>query len=112
MPDEHKSGTVSSGRAETSLELPFDVVLPNVCELILSYNGHNGSYMSIEEYFEDCLGSSDEWLSEKDRKLAIENNSVWHIHWYPNTPIGSYKILCHKLKDGLKALLETANARG
>lgn len=89
-----------------NLELPYGVILSEVNELMLDYNGHMGSYMTIEEYYEDCLGSSDEWISEEERKLAIDNNSVWHIHWYPNTPIGSYKILCHSLEKGLKYLQE------
>jgi len=68
------------------------------------YNGHMSSYMSIEEYFEDCLEKSDEWVSDEERDKAIASNSVWSLHWYPNTPIGSYKILSHSLETGLKTL--------
>lgn len=88
-----------------NLELPFGVVLPEVNELMLDYNGHMGSYMTIEAYYEDCITCMD-WISAEERELAIKNNSVWAIHWYPNTPIGSYKVLCYSLEKGLKALQE------
>lgn len=89
-----------------NLELPYGVVLPEVNGLMLDYNGHMSSYMSIEDYYEKYIDGSDEWLSPEERELAIKNNSVWHIHWYPSTPIGSYKILCYSLEKGLKALQE------
>lgn len=90
-----------------NLQLPYGIVLPEVNSLMLDYNGHMGSYLSIEDYYEGCLTLDlDDWISEEERSLAISNNSVWCLHWYPNTPVGSYKILCHSLEKGLKYLSE------
>lgn len=81
-----------------NLELPFGVILPEVNGLMFDYNGHMANYMSIEEYYEDCLDCSDEWVSLEERTKAIANNTVWHAHWYPITPIGSYKLLASSLE--------------
>lgn len=89
-----------------NLELPFGVTLPEVNSLTFDFNGHMSSYMSIEEYYEDCLGASDEWVSAEERTKAIANNTVWQAHWYPNTPIGSYKLLASSLEVLIKALGE------
>ena len=32
----------------------------------------------------DCI----QWASEDEREKAIKNNTVWTIHWYPDTPVG------------------------
>lgn len=88
-----------------NLELPYGVTLSEVNELMFDFNGHMGSYMSIEEYYEDCL-HMDDWVSPEERERALANNQVWCLHWYPNTPIGSYKILCHSLEVGIKYLEE------
>lgn len=90
-------------------ELPYGGTLSEVNSLLFEYNGHMGSYMSIEEYYEDCL-TLDDWVSPRERELALANNSVWCLHWYPKTPIGSYKILCYSLEKGLKYLKEIDNA--
>lgn len=92
-----------------NLELPFGVVLPEVNELMFCYNQHMGSYMSIEDYFGDCLQhSDDDWVSPEDKEMAIANNSVWEAHWYPKTPIGSYKILACSLENLLRGLQKIA----
>lgn len=89
-----------------NLQLPFGIILPEVNSFMADYNGHMSSYMSIEEYYEACLGCSDEWVSTEERETALKNNSVWQLHWYPSTPIGSFKILASSLEAALKALGE------
>jgi hypothetical protein len=83
------------------LILPFGVTLSTASEVAFVFNGHRASYMSVEDYYRDW---EDDWLSEEEKKLAIENDHVWHIHWCPITPISSYKILCYSLEKGIKEL--------
>jgi hypothetical protein len=89
-----------------NLELPFGVVLPEVNGLMIEFNGHTASYMTIEEYYEECLDDRDMWVSLDERNKAIANNSVWQVHWYPSTPNSSWKVLASSLEVALKAVRE------
>ena len=33
------------------------------------------------------------WVSEEQRQKAIATDSVWELHWYPDTPIGFIRLL-------------------
>ena len=50
-------------------------------------------YETIEEHY-DC----DDFVSPEELKKAIAEDSVWILHWYPDTPIGSYSILASSLE--------------
>ncbi len=53
--------------------------------LTLSHNDHKSVYEPIEEY----LSHSDmDWVSEEQKQKAIDEDSIWEIQWYPNTPVG------------------------
>jgi hypothetical protein len=56
--------------------------------LTLSFNEHCASYQNAAEA--ESVGDFEhfDWVSEDERKAAIAANSVWVLHWYPNTPVG------------------------
>lgn len=62
--------------------------------LTLSWNDMNGpNYMSVGEYLDhQGPGSDGEWVSDAERQRAIETESWWNLHWYPDTPVGSYSM--------------------
>lgn len=71
------------------------------CELILSHNTHKNNYQTIEQWEKDLKACSNEddadpvkfgWVSVEQRDKAIAKNSVWELHWYPDTPIGFFRI--------------------
>ena len=38
----------------------------------------------------DNFGDEEDWVSVEDRQKAIDNNGVWSVQIYPNTPVGFY----------------------
>ncbi len=48
------------------------------------------------------------WVSDEERDRAIEQNSVWTIQWYPETPVGFSCIGASSLPALFTALAEIA----
>jgi len=55
--------------------------------LHLTHNEHKNYYEKIEDYANDDF-HKDSWISEEEKELAIKNNDMWKLQWYPETPIG------------------------
>jgi len=73
------------------------------CGLHLSHNEHRDVYETVEQFYEsDCFVSPEEW-----RKAVAEDN-VWVLQWYPDTPIGFYRIAA----STLEAIEAEVKARG
>jgi len=81
-----------------NLELPFGVTLPTVSSLSIEFNPYTG----IDEW----LYKDSYWVSEEEHQKAVAQNTVWMVHWYPHTPVGSYKVAASSLEAVLKALGE------
>ena len=63
------------------------------CGLHLSHNEHRDVYETVEQFYEaDCFVSPEEW------RKAVAEDSVWVLHWYPDTPIGFYRIAASTLE--------------
>ena len=75
------------------------------CELTLSHNEHRNSYTDIESYLACLDVTDDEWLSPEDRAKAIETDELWHLQWYPDTPIGFRRLFASSL-DALRQACE------
>lgn len=71
--------------------------------LYLTHNDHKSVYETIEQRYENADVAGD-WVSEEQRLKAIAEDSVWELIWYPDTPIGSYRLLA----CDLDVLLEEA----
>jgi hypothetical protein len=63
--------------------------------LTIGFNDDHASNYVTAEGWRDEYGfySGDErdiitWASDEERAKAIQENSVWTIQWYPNTPVG------------------------
>ncbi|MGV6875861.1 hypothetical protein ACUSIJ_24650 [Pseudochelatococcus sp. B33] len=58
--------------------------------LTLSYNEHSSGYATAEQELDggDAYLSSIDWVSDEEKSAAIARNSVWILHWYPNSPVG------------------------
>ena len=63
------------------------------CGLHLSHNEHRDVYETVEQFYE-----SDDFISEEEWHKAVAENSVWVLHWYPNTPIGFTRIAASTLE--------------
>lgn len=67
------------------------------CGLHLSHNEHRDVYETIEEFYD-----AEDFVSPEEWNKAVSADSVWVLHWYPNTPIGFIRIAASTL-DALKA---------
>ncbi len=74
--------------------------------LYLVHNAHKDVYETIEQYYED---DPNDWVSEDQRLKALKENSVWDLQWYPDTPIGSYRLLACDLDVLLEAAKKVGN---
>ncbi|MCP4677701.1 MAG: hypothetical protein GY854_19730 [Deltaproteobacteria bacterium] len=75
---------------------------PHAGGLQLGHNPHKASYETVERY-EQGIEYFD-WISEEERKAAIETDSIWVLQWYPKTPIGFLCIAASSLEAIIKYL--------
>lgn len=60
--------------------------------LHLTHNQHKAYYETVESYTGD-FDWKDDWVSEEQMKKAMETQELWELQWYPDTPIGSYRVI-------------------
>ena len=79
--------------------------------LTLSLNDDSTNYRSAQEAIENDEAREENvrwhsFRSPEERQECIDTNSIWVLHWYPDTPIGSYTLSAPtllKLFDYLRA---------
>lgn len=71
------------------------------CSLSLEHNQHRNYQQTIERYEADLKACSNAdnadplefgWVSVEQRDKAIATDSMWCLQWYPDTPIGFYRL--------------------
>lgn len=66
---------------------------PHKASCTISHNDHLANYATVEEEeFHHPEWFKNAWVSEESRAYAIEHNELWTLQWYPETPIGFYKL--------------------
>lgn len=66
---------------------------PRNCNLYLTHNEHMVNYQTVAEaILEEREFDADGWISEEQKQKAIDTNDCWTIQWYPDTPIGFYRM--------------------
>ena len=63
------------------------------CGLHLSHNEHRDVYETVEQFYD-----VDDFISTGEWHKAVAEDSVWVLHWYPNTPIGFTRIAASTLE--------------
>lgn len=79
--------------------------------LSLTHNEHKSLYQAAEEWLTDNEYSPTDpsgpgwlrWTSPEERQKAIDADSIWTLHWYPETPVGFYTISASDLDTLLEA---------
>lgn len=74
------------------------------CGLHLSHNEHRDVYETIEEFYD-----ADDFTSPEEWHEAVAKDSVWVLHWYPETPIGFIRIAASTLEAIEAKLKENKN---
>ena len=77
------------------------------CGLFLTHNEHRNYYESAQEFIEN-RNLEEEFISPEEMEKAIAEDSIWHLQWYPDTPIGSYSVCA----ASLEAIERAIRARG
>lgn len=60
--------------------------------LYLRHNEHKCFYQTIEQYCAE-LDRDDDWVSQEQREKSILTDSLWVLQWYPDTPVGFFRLL-------------------
>lgn len=71
--------------------------------LFLSQDSHKSSHLTLAEYLA-LKEAEPDWVSEEQKKKAIEADTFWELVWYPDNAVGSYRLLA----CDLDVLLEVA----
>ena len=56
----------------------------------ITHNQHLDYYETVQQALERGTYDRDDFLDDAEVKMAIATGDVWAVHWYPDTPIGSY----------------------
>jgi hypothetical protein len=79
------------------------------CGLHLTHNEHKDYYENINEYLKDDLYDEDYFISTEDKQKCIDTDEIWILQWYPDTPVGFYRVCGSTLEIVLKKALEIEN---
>jgi len=60
-------------------------------------------YETVDEFYE-----ADDFISPEERHEAVAKDSVWVLHWYPDTPIGFIRFAASTL-EAIEAKLREKN---
>jgi hypothetical protein len=70
--------------------------------LTLTYNDHLNNYTDAREASERGDFDREDWPSAEDKEKALTENTVWDLHWYPNTPVGFSNVKASSLAGVLE----------
>lgn len=80
--------------------------------LTLEHNPHKGGYTPLTEWLSnhDMLPRIDKTsfadISDEERQKCIDEDNIWVLQWYPNTPVSFYAVAASTLEGVLKAAAE------
>lgn len=72
------------------------------CGLYLTHNEHKDIYQPLAKWLVD-REFDDIDLGPEDREECIRTDSLWHLQWFPDTPVGHYSIYGPTLESVLQA---------
>ena len=84
--------------AQPLQDLLQSLIVGHYGNLTISYNEQANDYQTAK-YAVECGEYLDctDWVSEEEKQAAIETNSIWTLHYYPDTPIGFCSISASSL---------------
>jgi hypothetical protein len=77
------------------------------CGVHLTVNEHRNYYESAEDRLEwySCLESPPD-IPEDVRAEILKSGNIIDLHFYPDTPVGSYHIIHHDIDQALEIAFE------
>lgn len=55
--------------------------------LSLEFNAFSVNYVNARQAEEHGMLEYFDWINEDEHELALNQNTVWVLHWYPNSPV-------------------------
>lgn len=85
------------------------------CGVHLTVNGHRDYYESAEYYLQregqrEVDAGCDDWASPEVVRQMIERDTIIELQFYPETPIGFYKVWHYDLSQAVADALGVINA--
>lgn len=59
------------------------------CGLHLTHNAHRDVYETVQDYYPEA----EDFVSLEDRQKCINTDDCWELQWYPDTPIGFFRVM-------------------
>ncbi len=76
----------------------FRALLPkHDCSLTLEHNPQKAFYQTVALYVENIAGPSP-FVSAEEEAAALQSGELWDLQWYPDTPVGSCRLLASSLE--------------
>lgn len=75
-------------------------------EVSVDFNSHRGRYQTTEEYLKELqeLLDIDDFSSPEVKQEIISRDQIVELIAYPNTPVGSYRVIHYDLGGAVKEM--------
>ena len=77
------------------------------CGVYLTVNEHKDSYQSPADWLDD---NEPDGLPADVRAGILESGVIVQLQFFPDTPVGSYRIVHHDLDEALRLALDCVGA--
>lgn len=75
------------------------------CGVFLTVNEHKDYYQTTAEKIAELRDNDDE-ISDEAAGLMLSADTIVELQFYPDTPIGFYKVISHDFDDAVSRALE------
>lgn len=72
--------------------LTEDMLPRHNASLLIYHNLHKDYYEDVDTYIRQLDVEPDEWVAKGEEDRAIERDEIWEMQWYPDTPVGFFKV--------------------
>ncbi len=76
------------------------------CGVFITVNEHKNYYRSAADHIEEMSFTEDDAMSDEMKEKMIALDTIIRLHFYPETPIGSYVIIDCDLESALYRALQ------
>lgn len=77
--------------------------------LFLTHNEHRGYYENASDYIREGRErpAPATWKDDDAIQRAISTDEIWELQWYPDTPVGFYRVAAPTLHELLELAKHT-----
>lgn len=84
------------------------IKLPKHINLTIEHNPHATNYQTVSQYLNLPNVDDDSFETNETKQKCIKTGEIWELRWYPDTPVGS----CRIIFDSLERLLKWCEVNG